>query len=1009
MSSGVRGDDPFCRFRAPIREEDILCPRNLRVAREISAYAQSAVVAIAMPLHNQASTLYFALESALSQTLAEGHCTVVLLDDQSTDDWQTEIADLLEHPGLILLKGHCGSPALARNAILDFVESNLPNVRWVARLDPDDLLCSSTSVEALVCEGESKGASFVLGSNHLEQDQAPVEPDNIADPNILLDREQLVRFIEAFCVGEAATELPSCNLLIQTRRGIRYPSTHSAEDHWLVAQLLFFRANEAAILPQPVYCYYSLRGQTTTNNKKIGAHRRVREELASASRAWLSSLSEPGEFLGFGMEGCVWRQGDYVVKMFYPHAAKQTDIAQLAKTSIRAKGRIPIFHHYISESGTTFCRYRDQPFETIDTNIPLDEVRNFLLDLAQASLVASNIKRENLRFSRGRLTYIDIGHDIQPYSPSRLLDSAARLYALGVLGWPDGELARRNSTKRQHEALAELDGFATFYDKLVRELHPLATLSKVSAFNTLVAIDVTLLIKACPQDHATFREQVAHIVFQLSSPRRFAKVVVAIDPFVGTYLRQYATGDLQALLDSAEELKTSGVVDAVWVAPKDLDLIEATYAQWFAINGIRATHTHSGAPLFAQLWAFGKVSTRFVLQADLDVLIGRKDHDHDFLWEMLEAVSHPKVWCVGFNIPKKRQGFRPYVSRPSGFVPEIRLGLLDLQKTSASLPLPNSVCQGQLEKMWHRSMEEAQRSYGMETVRGGDDRSFYVHPCNETKLLSDLEVERDLIAQGLYPAHQAEQWDLSLDSQWQYPKRPEDLVFLLKGRDTPLDKLIRCFESLRQQQDQDFGVILIDDASSPDHSWRLNHHLESLRPKTTLVRRRVWQGYIPNFLLASELCIYPDTLIAVLDQDDALMNRDVVSAFKRAKADGADLINGLMYRPNKPMHIYYADYDNPRSKGGSNTWTHLRAFKKSLFDQVPTEEYMVNGHWISDISDYATMLPMTEIANRPMQLTDRYFLWHERAPYSTDRKLKQAQLIEHLLNRVSLTTKQTDG
>lgn len=1002
MSNGAQGNDLFHGFRAPIKEEEILCPRNLRVVGEICSYAQSAVVAIAMPLHNQASTLYRALESALAQTLTEGHCAVVLMDDQSTDDWQTEIADLLDHPGLILLKGNCGSAALARNAILDFVESKLPNVRWVARLDPDDLLCSSTSVDALVCEGELKGASFVLGSNYLERYRVPVKPDNIANPDILLNREQLVQFIEAFCFGQSANELPSCNLLLRTRCGIRYPSIRSAEDHWLVAQLLFFRADEAAVLPYPVYCHYSLRGQTTTNNERIGVHRRVREELASASRTWLASLSEPGEFLGFGMEGCVWRQGEYVVKLFYPHTAQQTDIGQMAKASVDAKGRIPVFLHSISESGATVCRYRDQPLEAIGTNIPLDEVRGFLLDLAQAGLVASNIKRENLRLSGGRLTYIDIGRDIQPYAPSRLLDSAARLYALGVLGWLDGELGRRNSTKRQHETLAELHGFAAFYDGLVRELHPLATLPKAPSSITLVANDVTLLIKACPQDHATFREQVAHIVFQLSAPRRFAKVVVAIDPFVGAYLRQYTTGDLQALLDSAEELKSSGVIDAVWVAPEDTESIEATYAKWFSINGITATHTHSGAPLFAQLWAFGQISTRFVLQADVDVLIGRKDHHHDFLMDMLDAASHPNVWCVGFNIPKKLHGFRPYASRPAGFVPEIRLGLLDLQKISANLPMPNSVCQGRLEKMWHRSMEEAQQACGMETVRGGDDRSFYVHPCNETKLASSLEVERDLIAQGLYPAHQAEQWDLSLESHWQYPKRPEKLVFLLKGRDTPLPKLIRCLESLRQQQDQGFGVILIDDASSPDHSWQLDRHLESLRNRTTLVRRRVRQGYIPNFLLASDLCLYPDTLIAVLDQDDTLMNINVVSALKHARVDGADFINGLMYRPNKPMHIYFADYINPRSKGGGNTWTHLRAFTKELFDQVPTDEYKVNGQWISDISDYATMLPMAEMARNPMQLTNQYFVWHEREPYPADRKREQGRLIHYLMSRSPL-------
>ena len=69
--------------------------------------------------------------------------------------------------------------------------------------------------------------------------------------------------------------------------------------------------------------------------------------------------------------------------------------------------------------------------------------------------------------------------------------------------------------------------------------------------------------------------------------------------------------------------------------------------------------------------------------------------------------------------------------------------------------------------MWHRSMEEAQRTRGMATVRGGDDRS-YIHPQNKTKQVTNLEIERDLIAQGLYPAHQAENWDLTPESDWQY-------------------------------------------------------------------------------------------------------------------------------------------------------------------------------------------------------------------------------------------------
>jgi hypothetical protein len=204
---------------------------------------------------------------------------------------------------------------------------------------------------------------------------------------------------------------------------------------------------------------------------------------------------------------------------------------------------------------------------------------------------------------------------------------------------------------------------------------------------------------------------------------------------------------------------------------------------------------------------------------------------------------------------------------------------------------------------------------------------------------------------------------------------------------------------LKSQTDQEFGVILIDDASDTRHSSSIGDLLGELRPRTTLVRRETRRGYIPNFLLASKLCEVGSTLIVVLDQDDVLMTVNVVTALKNAVNSGADLINGLMFRPNKPTRLYFVDYDNPRDKGGGNTWSHLRAFKKSLFDQVPIDQFKVDGNWIDDVSDYATMLPMAELAKAPVQLTDQFYVWHERPEYSVQRKLVQDRLIGALLSR----------
>jgi len=990
------------QLREPRTLAVVTCRRNLTLQKAISDYARTAEVVIAIPFKNSANTLRRAIQSALMQELSDGHCAILILDDQSTDVWRDDVEDLLDHPAIVHVAGHCGSPAHARNAALDFIDADLPQARWVARLDADDCFSSAIAVESLWSEGESKDALFVIGSNDLVSNGEKKDSPNFANPDVLLNPSRLVAFIRAFCTGQSPHELPSCNLMLRVRSGIRYPLLRSAEDHWLVAQLLIFRQARAAVVPTPLYCSYTLKGSATTANSHSGAHKKSRTKLVEASQVWLSMLNSGMEILGHGMEGCVARQGGLVIKQFYSWSMSAQEIAWIESGAKRSRGRVPEFSWQVTSNGTIRCVSGWQDLKRVSQYTPREQLLQFLVDVTEAGLAPRNIKRDNLMLDGDRLIYIDIGRDIAPFKPAFLVDIAARLFSIGVLGLPDGELARRQTLLKSHEALAELNGFDQFYLELIQRLYPAMSGFDEDMIDTPRMGHVTLMIKACPQDHAALIEQVTHIATQLSKPKRFAKVVLAVDPHQGRYLRQFSEGNLASLLDQAEHLKATEVIDEVWVAPINAECIKKVYHRWFGLTGVSRTHTLTGAPLYPQLWAFEQVQTRYLLQSDVDVFIGRKDTEHDFMAEMLAAIQEENTWCVGFNIPKSGAGFSPFVTPPQGFAPEIRLGLLDLARIRSNLPLPNEASEGHLIKMWHRSMELAQRQNGMRSVRGGDDRTFYVHPMNDIKTTADMDIARDLIGQGLYPTAQAEQWDLVSDAHWRYPVRREDVVFLMKGRNTPTWKLKRALASLRKQSDQDFGVILIDDASECASSWRLPGLLTDLTEKTTLIRRRNHAGYISNFLLAASLCKNAETMICVLDQDDALMSCDVVAQLKTARTQGADLANGLMFRPSKPTRLYHADYDAPRQKGGGNTWTHLRAFTKALFDRVPVEEYKVEGEWIADVSDYATMLPMAELATAPVHLVDQYYVWHEREEYSEDRKAIQARLISLLLARPPL-------
>ena len=210
---------------------------------------------------------------------------IVILDDQSVDAWQTEVIDLIKHPSISLIRVNAGSAARARNAILDYADKD-KYAKWTARLDADDELATSQSVEALWKEGVKQNASYVIGSNLLKRSGKLQKDINIADPEILRTSSKLVSFVEAFCMGKQEQELPSCNLLLRTDINLRYPNVKSAEDHWLLIWLLMHHSEEAAIVSNPIYAIYTLNGNDTKRNQKKDLWKNQRIRIAEASRCW---------------------------------------------------------------------------------------------------------------------------------------------------------------------------------------------------------------------------------------------------------------------------------------------------------------------------------------------------------------------------------------------------------------------------------------------------------------------------------------------------------------------------------------------------------------------------------------------------------------------------------------------------------------------------------------------------------------------------------------------------
>ncbi|WP_342675932.1 hypothetical protein [Methanofollis sp. UBA420] len=245
---------------------------------------------------------------------------------------------------------------------------------------------------------------------------------------------------------------------------------------------------------------------------------------------------------------------------------------------------------------------------------------------------------------------------------------------------------------------------------------------------------VSLVIKASFQGGELLDRQIRHIVRMLEK-KRFCEVILAFDATETCFIRQYSEPSKDTAFHIAESLRDEGIIDTWFVVPTDdPHRIEAVYERWF---GFKTTETHSitDAPMYQQLYAFESTHGTYTLQADADVIICRRDWNHDYLRDMIHAAeSAENVVSVGFNIAHKNNDFRPYSSPMAGeYVPEVRICLFRKERFFSLRPFPNELINGKFKLTWYRSLQQLQKEKGLVSLRGGDGRTFYIHPPNTVK------------------------------------------------------------------------------------------------------------------------------------------------------------------------------------------------------------------------------------------------------------------------------------
>lgn len=506
--------------------------------------------------------------------------------------------------------------------------------------------------------------------------------------------------------------------------------------------------------------------------------------------------------------------------------------------------------------------------------------------------------------------------------------------------------------------------------------------------------DVTLMLKACAMDAETLEAQALHIVAQLDGGS-FAERLLVLDSQTGSFLREHRRGDMGRLRTVAERLLALRLIDRVVDGPVHREA-ERVNGRWFGVASA-ATHATNGAQVASTLAGFDACETRYVLQVDIDAMI-RRDPGHDYLAEMLAALqSDERAVTVAFNIAQDHD--RPYTREGAAgpWRTEVRCCLLDLERLRELLPLENEAVSGHLRLPWHRALDRAVQSGRVASLRGGARSTFYVHPQNARKTrdadawcLAMAQLERCVVP----PAQLGEvEWVGGL-ADWAPPERHEPFVVVIVGRNVPPGRFRRCVESLSRQTREDWGAIVIDDASELAVASEMRRIAEAnLGARATYLAFRTRRGGMANLELAvRHLCGNPESVIVTLDADDALLGPRVLDRVAREYRSGADMTIGSMLRTDKAVR-YPVSLDDPRSKRGGNVWQHLRTFKKRLFDAVPPEDFRVEGALADLAYDWAFMLPMVEIAVRPVVIEEELYLYEPSGEGKGDGRARRERAI----------------
>ena len=985
--------------------------------------------AIGMTVHNNAATIKDAVKSVLTQTGLKRQMKLIISFDNSTDESFAVVSAFLPDARIVILQTKLNSAFENRNFIHSHIYNHLPECDYICRLDADDELENEQVLSRVEAYFDETHFDVLLCSNRQKKDNKILDWVNKPDISLLVNA-QLIQRLKELSEGNPKAEFPSCNTVFNAKLNVFYPEQNSAEDHWLLVELLLQKDwLNIQIAPELIYCIYSLNGSETSINLTEGNHKTsriklyeyVRQRMLHSERIMeaLSILNKYKptnySYLGFGFSGVVFHDHSWVYKVHIPTASNNyNEIDHI----LYLKQKLDTFkerkHFYelreVTEvDGRYILIYPYEKSEQVD-RLDRHEMIRFLTEMWNMKIICRSITKQN-NFIRVNGTIKLIDYEIEPYNDNLFLNVVARAF----IQLDEFEKCGQNYDKLKRSlinnlTLPELHGLWDFTKELFEQISFSNTgfikpkLPTKSAKITVTTYDgfenpsVSLVIKACIQDSPTIYASVRHIVTQLPPTVRFKERVLLLDVYRSdNFLRQYNnSGNAAELHQEAIRLQNDGYIDSVIIAPTNESEIIRINKKWLGSDEA-STHTFDKIPVTSQLFAFETINADYLLQMDCDVMIVSWDKNHDFLKEVISLFNkHVEIVTAGFQICQQPDRvFQEFSGFDSNMPVDPRNCLINKRRLETLLPLVNVCTPTGWKKSWYRALQQTQADKGAVSVRGGDTNTAYIHPQNFRKMNRKVWwTIQNAVEDGRIPTSQYGEPELRGNLfEWTTPKRNESFVAIVHLNEYNLQDWETTIRSIAAQDYADYGVIVINNSGIYESKKDIRQLIDNYFPeRCTLIQTE--QKLPSNEVIYDAIHYYMEndaSFVGIIRQGDVLLSATLFGeVMNRLKLYDSDLLVGKEISEKYLAYcgISKVDFVHPRSENAMLD-NGLQVFRKQLFDSLSHFDLKqkkkglahlpgiiklkANYEWMDDNEGHSIMAPMTELAQNPIRF-DHYNL-----------------------------------